>query len=123
MVAAHRGHRLGLRMKLAMLEWLRAERRDVEVIDTWNVPGNAPMIAINDALGVSGRGRDDRLPQGPPTAVGLVVGLPSTWCRPASRALAVDTSLTPYIDGHTVPSLSLRSHREGATWSPGFAHS
>jgi GNAT superfamily N-acetyltransferase len=50
-VAAHRGHRLGLRMKLAMLDWLREERPDVEVIDTWNVPGNAPMIAINDALG------------------------------------------------------------------------
>ncbi|MGA8248382.1 MAG: GNAT family N-acetyltransferase [Nocardioides sp.] len=50
-VAAHRGHRLGLRMKLAMLDWLRAERTDVDSIDTWNMPGNAPMIAINDALG------------------------------------------------------------------------
>jgi GNAT superfamily N-acetyltransferase len=50
-VAAHRGHGLGLRMKLAMLDWLRADRSDVESIDTWNVPGNAPMIAINDALG------------------------------------------------------------------------
>jgi GNAT superfamily N-acetyltransferase len=50
-VAAHRGHRLGLRLKLAMLEWLREERSDVEDIDTWNVPDNAPMIAINDALG------------------------------------------------------------------------
>jgi GNAT superfamily N-acetyltransferase len=50
-VSGHRGHRLGLRMKLAMLDWLRAERPDVEFVDTWNVPGNAPMIAINDALG------------------------------------------------------------------------
>ena len=50
-VAAHRGHRLGLRMKLAMLDWLRVERPDTVAIDTWNVPGNAPMIAINDALG------------------------------------------------------------------------
>ena len=47
----HRGHRLGLRMKLAMLDWLRAERPDVESVDTWNASGNAPMIAINDALG------------------------------------------------------------------------
>jgi GNAT superfamily N-acetyltransferase len=47
----HRGHRLGLRLKLAMLDWLREERPDVVAIDTWNVPGNAPMIAINDALG------------------------------------------------------------------------
>jgi GNAT superfamily N-acetyltransferase/RimJ/RimL family protein N-acetyltransferase len=50
-LAPHRGHRLGLRMKLAMLEWLCDERPDVESADTWNVPGNAPMIAINDALG------------------------------------------------------------------------
>jgi RimJ/RimL family protein N-acetyltransferase len=50
-LAAHRGHRLGLRMKLAMLDWICAERSDIESIDTWNVPDNAPMIAINDALG------------------------------------------------------------------------
>ncbi len=50
-LAAHRGHRLGLRMKLAMLDWLRLERPDVESVDTWNAPGNAPMIAINEALG------------------------------------------------------------------------
>jgi GNAT superfamily N-acetyltransferase len=50
-LAAHHGHRLGLRMKLAMLDWLRAERSDIESVDTWNVPDNAPMIAINDALG------------------------------------------------------------------------
>ena len=50
-LAAHRGHRLGLRMKLAMLDWLREDRPDVEAIDTWNAAGNVPMIAINDALG------------------------------------------------------------------------
>jgi GNAT superfamily N-acetyltransferase len=50
-VARHRGHRLGLRLKLAMLDWLRTERPDVEYADTWNVPQNLPMIAINDALG------------------------------------------------------------------------
>jgi GNAT superfamily N-acetyltransferase len=48
---AHRGHRLGMRLKLAMLDWLRSERPDVAYVDTWNVPDNAPMIAINDALG------------------------------------------------------------------------
>jgi GNAT superfamily N-acetyltransferase len=50
-LAPHRGHRLGLRLKLAMLAWLAAERPDVGAVDTWNAPGNAPMIAINDALG------------------------------------------------------------------------
>jgi len=38
-------------MKLAMLDWVRTERSDVEFVDTWNATGNAPMIAINDALG------------------------------------------------------------------------
>jgi hypothetical protein len=52
-LAPHRGHRLGLRMKLAMLDWLREGRPDVEFSDTWNVPENGPMIAINDALGCS----------------------------------------------------------------------
>jgi len=47
----HRGHRLGLRLKLAMLAWLDVDRPDVRHTDTWNVPGNAPMIAVNDALG------------------------------------------------------------------------
>ncbi len=50
-LARHRGHRLGLRLKLAMLAWLDAERPDVLEADTWNVPENAPMIAINEALG------------------------------------------------------------------------
>ncbi len=50
-LAPHRGHRLGLRMKLAMLDWLRLQRPDVEWVDTWNAPDNAPMIAINEALG------------------------------------------------------------------------
>ena len=38
-------------MKLDVLDWLRAERSDVESVDTWNAPENVPMIAINDALG------------------------------------------------------------------------
>jgi GNAT superfamily N-acetyltransferase len=50
-LAPHRGHRLGLRMKLAMLDWLRAARPDVESADTWNAAGNTPMIAINEMLG------------------------------------------------------------------------
>ena len=50
-LAPHRGRRLGLRLKLEMLDWLRGERPDVESIDTWNVPENRPMVTINDALG------------------------------------------------------------------------
>ncbi|MGI8524375.1 MAG: GNAT family N-acetyltransferase [Nocardioides sp.] len=50
-LAPHRGRRLGLRLKLEMLDWLRVERPDVEATDTWNVPENRPMVAINDAIG------------------------------------------------------------------------
>jgi GNAT superfamily N-acetyltransferase len=50
-LAGHRGRRLGLRLKLAMLDWMRTERPDVESAETWNASGNAPMIAINELLG------------------------------------------------------------------------
>lgn len=51
-IAAHRGHRLGLLLKLEMIDWLRAERPDVEAADTWNATGNQHMIAINEQLGM-----------------------------------------------------------------------
>ena len=47
----HRGHRLGLRLKLDMIDWLRAERPDVHAVDTWNDATNEPMIAVNQRLG------------------------------------------------------------------------
>lgn len=52
-IAAHRGHRLGLLLKLEMIDWLRAERPDVEAADTWNATGNKHMIAINEQLGMT----------------------------------------------------------------------
>jgi hypothetical protein len=50
-LAAHRGHRLGLLVKLAMLDFIAEQEPQVTVIDTWNATSNAPMIAVNDALG------------------------------------------------------------------------
>jgi GNAT superfamily N-acetyltransferase len=47
----HRGHRLGLRLKLEMLEWLRQVEPQLRQIDTWNQESNAHMIAVNDAIG------------------------------------------------------------------------
>jgi GNAT superfamily N-acetyltransferase len=57
-VAAHRGHRLGLVLKIEMLRWLREEQPQVETIDTWNAASNDHMIGVNAALGyrVMGRG-------------------------------------------------------------------
>jgi GNAT superfamily N-acetyltransferase len=48
---AHRGHRLGLRVKLANLRFLAAHEPAVRMIDTWNAASNTHMIAINEAIG------------------------------------------------------------------------
>jgi GNAT superfamily N-acetyltransferase len=49
--AAHRGHRLGLLVKVAMLEWLATAEPQLELITTWNAEDNQYMIAVNEALG------------------------------------------------------------------------
>jgi GNAT superfamily N-acetyltransferase len=48
---AHRGHRLGLAVKLANLELLLAHSPQLRFIDTWNAATNQHMIAINEQLG------------------------------------------------------------------------
>ena len=47
----HRGHRLGLLVKTAMLEWLASAEPQVERIATGNAATNEHMIAVNEALG------------------------------------------------------------------------
>jgi GNAT superfamily N-acetyltransferase len=47
----HRGNRLGLRVKVAMLERLVTDRPDVARIMTGNAGANRHMIAINEQLG------------------------------------------------------------------------
>jgi GNAT superfamily N-acetyltransferase len=47
----HRGHRLGLAVKLANLEALAAAAPLVRRIMTGNASVNAPMIAVNDVMG------------------------------------------------------------------------
>jgi GNAT superfamily N-acetyltransferase len=47
----HRGHRLGLRMKLANLDQLLREHPDVRAVDTFNADDNRWMIAVNEAMG------------------------------------------------------------------------
>jgi hypothetical protein len=48
---AHRGHRLGLRIKLANLDLLLRENPEVRAIDTFNADDNRWMIAVNEAIG------------------------------------------------------------------------
>jgi GNAT superfamily N-acetyltransferase len=68
----HRGHRLGLRLKLEMLEWLREVEPQLRQIDTWNQESNPHMIAVNDAIGCTVVGREaefqKRLRDGSPGA-------------------------------------------------------
>ena len=59
----HRGHRLGLLLKIAMMELLATTEPQLERIATWNAQSNEHMIAVNEALGYT------------------VFGQPNTWFR------------------------------------------
>jgi RimJ/RimL family protein N-acetyltransferase len=47
----HRGHRLGARVKTAVLRELAATLPQVRRISTYNAESNRPMVAVNEALG------------------------------------------------------------------------
>jgi RimJ/RimL family protein N-acetyltransferase len=65
----HRGHRLGLLVKTAMLDWLAEAEPQVERVITWNAAANDHMIGINEALGYEVWGRPYRSYELPVTAV------------------------------------------------------
>jgi GNAT superfamily N-acetyltransferase len=50
-IRKHRGHRLGLLVKVAMMELLATTEPQLERISTWNADSNGHMIAINEAMG------------------------------------------------------------------------
>jgi GNAT superfamily N-acetyltransferase len=50
-VRSHRGHRLGLLLKIGMLKWLATEEPQIRVLDTDNAASNSFMIGINDLIG------------------------------------------------------------------------
>lgn len=50
-VPEHRGRRLGLWVKAAMLNWLMRERPEVRDIETDNAGDNVHMLAVNEELG------------------------------------------------------------------------
>jgi GNAT superfamily N-acetyltransferase len=50
---AHRGHRLGGLLKIATMRLLAQGNYDTRTIITFNSSRNAPMIAVNEALGTS----------------------------------------------------------------------
>ncbi|HSL09675.1 MAG TPA: GNAT family N-acetyltransferase [Pseudonocardiaceae bacterium] len=47
----HRGHRLGMLIKVANLNYARAQRPELRVIDTVNADSNPYMVGINEAMG------------------------------------------------------------------------
>jgi len=47
----HRGHRLGVALKVANLRLLQEERRDIRRLTTFNAEVNTHMVGVNDALG------------------------------------------------------------------------
>lgn len=47
----HRGHRLGLGLKVTNLRAVAAACPRRRRVHTWNAEGNAPMVAVNDAMG------------------------------------------------------------------------
>ncbi|QGG40091.1 GNAT family N-acetyltransferase [Aeromicrobium yanjiei] len=49
----HRGHRLGLLVKLAAADLLRRHAPDTQAIVTWNAEENRPMLDVNEAMGFS----------------------------------------------------------------------
>ncbi|MCQ0012128.1 GNAT family N-acetyltransferase [Actinomadura madurae] len=50
-VPEHRGRRIGIWVKAAMLRWLAEERPEVREIETDNSGDNAHMLAVNEELG------------------------------------------------------------------------
>ncbi|GAA4726577.1 GNAT family N-acetyltransferase [Phytohabitans rumicis] len=48
---AHRGHRLGMLVKVENLRYTRAHEPALRSIDTWNAGVNDHMISINEAMG------------------------------------------------------------------------
>lgn len=47
----HRGHRLGLLTKTAMLDVVMRTEPQIKRLETWNAAANAYMIAVNETLG------------------------------------------------------------------------
>jgi RimJ/RimL family protein N-acetyltransferase len=47
----HRGHRLGMLLKLEMMRWMAEVEPQLERIETWNHADNRYMIDVNEAIG------------------------------------------------------------------------
>ncbi len=51
MLRDHRGHRLGMLVKIAAADLLLEHAPEREAIVTWNAEENRPMLDVNEAMG------------------------------------------------------------------------
>lgn len=47
----HRGHRLGLLLKVDMMHWMAEVEPQIHTIETWNQADNNYMISVNESIG------------------------------------------------------------------------
>ncbi len=50
-LAVHRGHRLGLLLKVELLDWLAEAEPQLRSLDTWNAVSNPHMEEVNERVG------------------------------------------------------------------------
>jgi GNAT superfamily N-acetyltransferase len=65
----HRGHRLGMLTKTAMMDWLAEAEPAMRRVTTWNAASNRYMIAVNEEMGYEVRGRPYRAAELPVSSV------------------------------------------------------
>ena len=65
----HRGHRLGMLTKAAMMDWLAEAEPAMRRVVTWNAASNRYMIAVNEELGYEVRGQPYRSAELPVSSV------------------------------------------------------
>ena len=68
-IRPHRGHRLGMLTKAAMMDWLAEAEPAMRRIETWNAASNRYMIAVNEELGYEVWGQPYRSAELPVSSV------------------------------------------------------
>jgi GNAT superfamily N-acetyltransferase len=68
-IRPHRGHRLGMLTKAAMMDWLAEAEPAMRRIETWNAASNRYMIAVNEELGYQVWGQPYRSAELPVSSV------------------------------------------------------
>jgi len=68
-IRPHRGHRLGMLTKAAMMDWLAEAEPAMRRVVTWNAASNRYMIAVNEEMGYEVRGQPYKAAELPVSSV------------------------------------------------------